>query len=63
MTDATLGKLERIDLRTIWSSESSDFTPWLALPEDLAVLSETLGVELELEAREKSVGRFSADLI
>lgn len=63
MADATLGKLERIDLRTIWSSESSDFTPWLALSENLAVLSETLGVELELEAREKSVGRFSADLI
>ncbi len=63
MSDGSLGRLERVDLRAIWSSESSDFTPWLALPENLAVLSETLGVELELEAREKPVGRFSADLL
>ena len=35
----------------------------LSLPENLTVLSETLGVELELEGREKPVGRFSADLL
>lgn len=63
MTEAPLGRLERVDLRTIWESESSDFTPWLALPENLTILSETLGVELELEAREKRVGRFSADIL
>ncbi len=63
MREEALGRLERVDLRTIWTSESSDFTPWLALPENLSVLSETLGVELELEAREKPVGRFSADIL
>lgn len=63
MTDAMLGRLESVDLRTIWPNESSDFTPWLAQHENLAILSETLGVELELEAREKAVGRFSADIL
>jgi hypothetical protein len=63
MTDALIGRLERVDLRTIWTSESSDFTPWLALPENLTVLSETLDIDLEFEGREKPVGRFSADIL
>lgn len=54
-------RLKRVDLREIWTSESQDFTPWLA--ENLDVLEEALGVDLELEAREKSVGRFSADIL
>jgi hypothetical protein len=33
------------------------------LPENLAVLSETLTLELEFERREKAVGRFSADIL
>jgi hypothetical protein len=63
LTDAPLGRFERVDLRSIWTSESSDFTPWLSKPENLSVLSDTLGIELELEARERAVGRFSADLL
>jgi hypothetical protein len=27
---ATLGKLHRVDPRTIWKHEAHDFTPWLA---------------------------------
>ena len=30
MTSDTLGRLSRVDLRDIWKSEASDFTPWLA---------------------------------
>ena len=63
MGEGVLGKLERVELRAIWSSEASNFTPWLASPENLSILSETLGVELEFEAREKAVGRFSADIL
>ena len=39
------------------------FTPWLAEPENLEVLSETLGIDLELEAQEKDVGPFRADIL
>jgi hypothetical protein len=59
----TLGRLTRVDLREIWTSEASDFTPWLAREENLAVLAETLGLDLELEAREKAVGPFRADVL
>jgi len=63
MSDKSLGRLERIDLRTIWISESSGFTPWLAQPENLSVLGETLDLELEVEAQEKAVGPFRADIL
>lgn len=62
MTDI-LGRLERVELRDIWISESSHFTPWLARPDNLSVLSEALGIDLELEAQEKAVGPFRADLL
>lgn len=58
-----LGRLESVQLREIWTSESNDFTPWLAQEENLAVLGETLGLELELEAQERSVGPFRADIL
>ena len=58
-----LGRLERVELRDIWTSESSDFTPWLAREENLSVLAESLGLELELEAQEKAVGPFRADIL
>ena len=63
MNDHPVGRLERVDLRTVWTTEAGDFTPWLALPENLEVLAETLGVDLELEAKEKAVGPFRADII
>ena len=56
-----LGHLERVDHRTIWPDEARDFTPWLA--NNLNVLGKTLAIDLELEATEKFVGRFKADII
>lgn len=58
-----LGRLEKIDLREAWLSESSDFTPWLAQEKNLKLLSETIGIELECESIEKYVGPFRADII
>ncbi|MDE0372760.1 MAG: DUF4268 domain-containing protein [Rhodospirillales bacterium] len=63
MTDRALGTLARVDLREIWTTEASDFTPWLAQPENLAVLGDTLGIDLELEAQEQAVGPFRADIL
>lgn len=63
MSGYDLGKLVRVELRDIWQSEATHFTPWLAREQNLAILSETLGLELELEAQEKPVGPFRADLL
>ncbi|OPZ10030.1 MAG: hypothetical protein BWZ07_02879 [Alphaproteobacteria bacterium ADurb.BinA280] len=59
-----LAKLERVDdLRTIWSSEPADFTPWLAEEDSLSILSEALGLDLELVAQEQGVGPYRADIL
>ena len=58
-----LGRLEKIDLRTYWKKEATDFTPWLAQEENIQLLSETIGVELEVQSKEESVGPFSADIL
>jgi hypothetical protein len=58
-----LGRLEQLDLRQVWASEALAFTPWLAQPENLAALGDTLRMDLELEAQEKAVGPFRADLL
>ena len=58
-----LGRLERVDLTAIWRTEAQHFTPWLAREENLALLGETLGLELEHEATEQTVGPFRADIL
>ena len=59
----SLGKLEHVELRDIWATEDRDFTPWLAQESNLELLAETIGMELELEAQEKDVGPFRADIL
>lgn len=58
-----LGRLNAVDLREVWTSEDRHFTPWLAEPENLELLGEALGIDLVLEAQEKDVGPFRADLL
>ena len=61
MTD-NLGRLERIeDLRSVWKNEATDFTPWLQ--NNIDVLSEALGLDIQLVDREVAVGDFSVDLL
>lgn len=62
-TTQQLGRLERVDLRDVWITEAGDFTPWLASEENMEALSETIGIELEVEAQEKDVGPFRADIL
>ena len=57
-----LARLEKIKLRDIWKSESQDFTPWLAQAENMAILSEEINIDLEVQAKEKSVGPFKANI-
>ena len=62
MTDQSLGRLTRIDLRDIWTSEAAELTPRIAWEENLVILGDTLGIELELEVQEKAVGWLRADI-
>jgi Domain of unknown function (DUF4268) len=58
-----LGRLEPVDLRQAWPDEAKNFTPWLAEEENLSLLGSILGIQLELEAVEKQVGPFWADIL
>jgi hypothetical protein len=58
-----LGRLEPVDLREVWPSEGGDFTPWLARPENIELLGDAIGLELEVEGQEKDVGPFRADVL
>lgn len=59
----SFGKLEKVDLRSGWTNEAGDFTPWMAQEENLALLGDAIGLQLELEAEEKNVGPFRADIL
>ncbi len=63
MSEPVLGKFEKVDLKTVWETEAGGFTPWLAREENLVLLGEAIDVELELEATEKNVGPFRADIL
>lgn len=60
-----LGKLEKVDIRHIWEHEALSFTPWLAVPENLAQLGDALGIEFDEDdiGQEVGVGDFSADIL
>jgi hypothetical protein len=58
-----LGRLQKVELRDVWKSEAQDFTPWLAREENLELLGDAIGLDLELEAVEENVGPFRADIL
>lgn len=60
----SLGLLEEVkELRTIWPHEASNFTPWLAEEDNLALLADAVGIEMVLDETESSVGDFSVDIV
>lgn len=58
-----LERLERVELREYWQREDSDFTPWLASDENIGLLSESIGIDLEVQQEEAPVGPFRADIL
>lgn len=60
---STLGKIKKItDLRSVWAHEEYDFSSWLSEEENLALLSDAIGIDIVLEELESPVGGFSVDL-
>jgi hypothetical protein len=63
MNDKPLGRLKKLTLRTYWEREDTHFTPWLAEDENISLLSDTIGIELEVQEQEANVGPFRADIL
>ena len=63
METPKFGSLTPVDLRECWPREDTDFTPWLASEENIALLGDAIGAELEVKEQEASVGSFSADIL
>ena len=63
LNEQRLRRLQRVELRTVWTNEPAEFTPWLAERENLQILADTLGLELEPGSVEKEVGSFRADIV
>ena len=58
-----LNKLEEIrDLRKIWPKEALDFTPWLASDDNIALLSDAVGIDISVNGTETPVGGYRADI-
>ena len=51
MGECRVGRLERVDLRSVWPRERHDFVPWLARPDNLALLGEAAGPRQAQRAR------------
>jgi hypothetical protein len=61
---ARLDRLVTVPLREVWAHEAREFTPWLAVAEDLALLAETLGLgELQIQDTEVPVDNFYIDIL
>lgn len=58
-----MSRLTKLPLRTIWRHEALDFTQWLALPENLELLAETLGIGIINAQTEVPVGKFNLDIL
>ena len=58
-----LGKLQKVDLRKAWKHEALDFTNWLAKDENLGLLSDEIGIGLQVIQTEASVGKFNVDIL
>ncbi len=58
-----LGKLARTELRDYWKNEATDFTRWLAEEENIELLADEVGIDIQITQTEASVGRFSADIL
>lgn len=59
-----LGNLYKVaDLRSVWKNEAYDFTKWLSKEKNIAILSNEIGIEIEVIDTEVPTGSFSADIL
>ena len=58
-----LGKLQEVDIRTVWPHEQYDFSKWLSEDENIKELGDTLNLSLSDVETEKFVGNYRCDIL
>lgn len=58
-----LSRITKINPREVWKHEALHFTQWLAKEENISVLCEELGINLENIKPEASAGRYNVDIV
>ena len=61
MADIDVTTLAPVNIRDVWPDEAADFTPWLG--DNLHLLGQALGLDLELVEIEVPTGSFSLDVL
>lgn len=64
MSNVNFGLLKKVkNVRNYWPREDTDFTPWLGSEENISILGDAIGLELEVLEQERNVGPFRADIL
>ena len=58
-----LGKLQEVDIRTVWPHEQYDFSKWLSGEENIKELGDILNLSLTDVETEKFVGNYRCDIL
>ena len=58
-----LGKLKKVDLRSVWENEARNFSKWLSREENLNLLGEEIGIDISFIKTEATVGRYNVDIL
>lgn len=58
-----LGKLNEVDIRTVWAHEQYNFSKWLANEENIKELGDELNLSLTDVETEKFVGNYRCDIL
>lgn len=61
--DLEIHEIQTLTLRAVFAREDTTFTPWLALPPNLARLGQALGIELQLLDVEARLTDFRTDIL
>jgi Domain of unknown function (DUF4268) len=62
-TKPNLGRLEKIDVSQYWSTDESEFTRWLAEDDNIQLLGDSVGIDLEIVLDARKVEELQSDLL
>lgn len=63
MATKKLGEIQEVNIREIWPHEAHDFTTWLFQRDNLVLLGNAVGLDLEPVRQESPVGYFWLDIL
>jgi Domain of unknown function (DUF4268) len=62
-TKPNLGRLEQIDISYYWKTDESEFTRWLAQADNIQLLGDSIGIDLEVVLDAGKVEELQSDLL